>query len=165
MLTGVILVALGVLGLAVAALVWRSDPDRLDNRMFALLAAADSARSAWLGGVVLDGNSLGSEATLIPGVIGAIVVAYLSIEFVYSFPFERRAPAWMRWPLFVMMLVGLVLVLHPTTRATCHTWLTFGYFLPVFALALGLLWKNYRRLVGDRVGITIIMLAIAIRWS
>ena len=36
--TGFILIGLGILGFAVAALVWRADPDRLDNRMFALLA-------------------------------------------------------------------------------------------------------------------------------
>jgi signal transduction histidine kinase len=164
MFTGILLIGLAVLGFAVGALVLRADMGRLDNRMFALLAAADSARSAWLGGVVLDGHVLGSEATLVPGTVGSIIVGYFSIEFAYSFPFSRRAPRWLRWTALVMSLAAIVIVVNPATRPWCKSFLTWGYFVPIFAGTLWLLRANYHRLVGDGAGIPVIMAAVALRW-
>jgi signal transduction histidine kinase len=164
-MTGVILIGLSLLGFAVAALVLRADSSRLDNRMFALLSAADSTRSAIVGAVFLDGYPLASQEMLVTSTVGGIAVAYLSVEFAYSFPFDRRAPRWLRLPVLLGALASIALVLHPATRFSCDSSITFGFFLPSFLVIVGLLYANYRRLVGDRAGIAVVMLAIALRWA
>ena len=91
---GWIPLAIATVGASYAALVlrgWR----RRDNLMFGVLALTDSAMTAWRGVNVLTGSSLVSPSVLVPCMLGTIVLALITLEFVSAFP--RRSPMTWRW--------------------------------------------------------------------
>ena len=90
---GLIPLAVATIGASDAALVlrgWR----RRDNLMFGVLALTDAAMTAWRGVNVLTGGSIIAPSVLLPCMLGTIVLALLTLEFITAFP--RRAA--MRWP-------------------------------------------------------------------
>jgi hypothetical protein len=96
---GVIPLAIATIGASYAALVlrgWR----RRDNLVFGLLALTDAAMTAWRGINVLTGGSLIAPGVLVPCMVGTIVLAVFTLEFISAFP--RRCP--MTWPWRVLML-------------------------------------------------------------
>jgi signal transduction histidine kinase len=110
---GLIPLAIAAIGASYAALVlrgWR----RRDNLMFGLLALTDSAMTAWRGVNVLTGGSIVSQGVLVPCMIGTIVLALLTLEFIAPFP--RRRP--MAWPWRAAMLAwgAAAVVLAATSR-------------------------------------------------
>jgi signal transduction histidine kinase len=89
---GLIPLAVATISASYAAIVlrgWR----RRDNLMFGLLALTDAAMTAWRGINVLTGSSIISPSVLVPCMLGTIVLALLTLEFVSAFP--RRCP--MHW--------------------------------------------------------------------
>jgi hypothetical protein len=91
---GLVPLAIAAIGASYAALVlrgWR----RHDNLMFGLLALTDAAMVAWRGVNVLTGGSLISRGVLVPCMLGTVVLAVLTLEFVSAFP--RRRPMTWRW--------------------------------------------------------------------
>jgi len=91
---GLIPLAIATIGASYAAIVlrgWR----RRDNLMFGLLALTDAAMTAWRGINVLTGGSIVSPGVLVPCMLGTIVLALLTLEFVSGFP--RRCPMSWRW--------------------------------------------------------------------
>ena len=96
---GVIPLAIATIGASYAALVlrgWR----RRDNLVFGLLALTDAAMTAWRGINVLTGGSLIAPGVLVPCMLGTIVLAVFTLEFISAFP--RRCP--MTWPWRALML-------------------------------------------------------------
>ena len=86
--------AIAAIGASYAALVlrgWR----RRDNLMFGLLALTDAAMVAWRGVNVLTGGSITATSVLVPCMLGTVVLALLTLEFVTAFP-RRPAMPW-RW--------------------------------------------------------------------
>jgi len=91
---GLILLAVSAIGASYAALVlrgWR----RRDNLIFGLLALTDAAMIAWRGANVLTGSSIIMPGVLAPCMLGTIVLALLTLEFITAFP-RRPAMSW-RW--------------------------------------------------------------------
>jgi signal transduction histidine kinase len=91
---GLVPLAIAAIGASYAALVlrgWR----RRDNRMFGLLALTDALMVAWRGVNVLTGGSIIAASVLVPCMLGTVVLALLTLEFVTAFP--RRPPMSWRW--------------------------------------------------------------------
>ncbi|HEY0480889.1 MAG TPA: ATP-binding protein [Kofleriaceae bacterium] len=91
---GLIPLAIATVGASYAALVlreWR----RRDNLMFGLLALTDAAMTAWRGVNVLTGGSIISPGVLVPCMLGTVVLALITLEFVSAFP--RRRPMTWAW--------------------------------------------------------------------
>jgi signal transduction histidine kinase len=91
---GLIPLAIATVSASYAALVlrgWR----RRDNLVFGLLAMTDAAMTAWRGVNVLTGGSIIAPSVLMPCMMGTIVLALLTLEFVSAFP-RRPAMSW-RW--------------------------------------------------------------------
>jgi signal transduction histidine kinase len=96
---GLIPLAIATIGASYAALVlrgWR----RRDNLVFGMLALTDAAMTVWRGINVLTGGSIIAPGVLVPCMVGTIVLALLTLEFVSAFP--RRCP--MAWPWRAAML-------------------------------------------------------------
>src|SRR5215468_5893702 len=77
--------------------------------MFGLLALTDAAMTAWRGVNVLTGGSIIASSVLVPCMLGTVVLALLTLEFVSAFP--RRAPMRWRWraPMLVWGVAGAVI--------------------------------------------------------
>lgn len=94
MILGLVPLAIAAIGASYAALVlrgWR----RRDNLMFGLLALTDALMVAWRGVNVLTGGSIIAASVLVPCMLGTVVLALLTLEFVTAFP--RRPPMSWRW--------------------------------------------------------------------
>jgi len=91
---GLVPLAIAAIGASYAALVlrgWR----RRDNLMFGLLALTDALMVAWRGVNVLTGGSIIAASVLVPCMLGTVVLALLTLEFVTAFP--RRPAMSPRW--------------------------------------------------------------------
>ena len=91
---GLVPLAIAAIGASYAALVlrgWR----RRDNLMFGLLALTDALMVAWRGVNVLTGGSIVAASVLVPCMLGTVVLALLTLEFVTGFP--RRPAMTARW--------------------------------------------------------------------
>jgi signal transduction histidine kinase len=91
---GLVTLAIAAIGASYAALVlrgWR----RRDNLMFGLLALTDALMVAWRGVNVLTGGSILAAGVLVPCMLGTVVLALLTLEFVAAFP--RRPAMTARW--------------------------------------------------------------------
>jgi signal transduction histidine kinase len=101
---GLVPLAIAAVGASYAALVlrgWR----RRDNLMFGLLALTDALMVAWRGINVLTGGSITAASVLVPCMLGTVVLALLTLEFVTAFP-RRPAMSW-RWRA-VMLVWGAI---------------------------------------------------------
>jgi len=160
----VLFFAVGILGFAFAAVIYRADPRRFDNRVFALLGLANSITSAYAGILVLAGYRMTDAFTLRTCSAIIIAIAYFSVEFGYSFPLNRPLPGRWRAPLLGVSLLALVLVLHPATSASAMSHISTFYFLPMFVLMVFLLMRNLRSVSGDRTAIYLVVGGIIFRW-
>jgi signal transduction histidine kinase len=95
MIAGVLLLAIAAIGAAYGGLVIRAAPDRRDNVVFGALAISDAVMITWRAINVLTGERIVSEAVTIPCSLGTMVMAILTIDFLYAFP--RRPPMSWRW--------------------------------------------------------------------
>jgi signal transduction histidine kinase len=162
---GYLLLALALVGASFSLLVLRADPTRWDNRIFAAMIFIDAMMEATRGAHLLDGQPITNEAVQLWCMSGSIAISYLTIEFVYSFPFNRRLPAIQRWALLIGSAAAAFLAFHPSTTRwfRSHSYL---YFVPIFVVTIYHLLQNYRRLSGRaHAGIPWIMLAVAVRWT
>jgi signal transduction histidine kinase len=166
MILAYLLIVLAVLGGSVALIVLRGDPKRWDNRVFAAMLLVDALTELLRGVEMFRGQQLTDAAVLHSCHVGSIIVAYFTIEFVYSYPFDRRMPRRARWPLMFFTLLTAIAAVHPALRSTFAPWTTYFYFLPYFAATLVLLFRNHQRLEHNEqiIGIRFVMLAVALRW-
>ena len=95
MIGGLLTLAIAAVGAAYGGLVIRADPKRRDNLVFGVLAMTDAAMILWRGVNVLSGQSIVSTSVTVPCAIGTVVMALITIEFMWSFP--RRPPMRWRW--------------------------------------------------------------------
>ncbi len=95
MIPGLLLLAIAAIGAAYGGLVIRAAPDRRDNLVFGVLAMTDAVMITWRAINVLTGERIVSDAVTIPCSLGTMVMAVLTIEFLYGFP--RRPPMRWRW--------------------------------------------------------------------
>jgi signal transduction histidine kinase len=95
MVGGLLTLVIAAVGAAYGALVIRAAPGRRDNLLFGVLAITDAAMILWRGVNVLSGQSIVSPSVTLPCSIGTVVMALITIEFLWSFP--RRPPMRWRW--------------------------------------------------------------------
>jgi signal transduction histidine kinase len=86
---------ISAIGFAYGALVIKAAPTRRDNVVFGVLAMTDAAMILWRGVSVLSGESIVSSTVTVPCAVGTIVMALITMEFLWSFP--RRPPMKWRW--------------------------------------------------------------------
>jgi signal transduction histidine kinase len=162
---GALLILIGVLGFAFAAMVLRADPKRWDNRVFAVLVFIDATMAVTRGGAILSGAAIMDRRLTDPMAGISFLLVLLTVEFAWSYPFSRRAP----WPLRIatILVTGAAALLYflPSTRPDFQPVITYLYFTPNFILILSLLIRNFRRLDrGERMPIALVMIAVAFRW-
>jgi len=93
MIPGLLLLAIAAVGAAYGGLVIRAAPTRRDNVVFGALALSDAAMITWPAINVPTGERIVSEAATLPCTLGTMVMAVLTLDFLYAFPGQ---PA-MRW--------------------------------------------------------------------
>jgi signal transduction histidine kinase len=102
---GLVPLAIAAIGASYAALVlrgWR----RRDNLMFGLLALTDALMVAWRGVNVLTGGSIIAASVLVPCMLGTVVLALLTLEFVSAFPRRPAMPPRWRAAMLVWGAIG-----------------------------------------------------------
>ena len=160
----VLLFVIGSLGIGFAAVVYRADPRRLDNRLFALIAGIDAATAFARALFVSQGYALSD--TIVLQVVTALsaAIAAATLEFAFSFPFSRRVPRWARC--VNLTAAGLAITWSLVSPVTAH-WICEAYFLPAFAANLFLLRGNYRRVKGraNASALKLVIVALALRWT
>src|SRR5688500_9457844 len=165
MLLAYMLLVIAVLGASVAAIVLRADPKRWDNRLFAAMAFVDAFTAGLRGVEILAGRGLTDLAVLRTCHISSIWIAYLTIEFAYSYPFNRRLPGQTRAAVLAGTTFTTVLCVLPHTAAMFTPYTTFFYFLPYFVATLVLLGRNLKRVQESSIGIRLVMASLAMRWA
>ncbi len=105
MIAGVLLLAIAAVGAAYGGLVIRAAPDRRDNVVFGALAISDAMMITWRAINVLTGERIISHAVTIPCSLGTMVMATLTMDFLYAFP---RRPA-MRWRWRVLLIAWAII--------------------------------------------------------
>jgi signal transduction histidine kinase len=141
--------------------VYRADPGRWDNKMFAGLAVVDAITAAMRALLVFEGHPLFDPVNVRASGCETLI-GFFTIEFAYSFPFSRPTPRWARAVNLAASVAALVLFY---ALGTASTWLTYGYFLPAFVVTVLLLVRNYRRVSGARsTAVRVVMLALGLRW-
>jgi signal transduction histidine kinase len=144
--------------------VLRAEPRRWDNRVFAAMALGDATLSAYRGLAVMSGHSLVELDVVANNTRAAFVMAWLSIEFAYSFPFSRPAPARIRVPTVIAVGAMLGLSAIPATKLFAITSWSYLLILPAFVVMVALLARNLRRANDDRIAIIMVMGALVFRW-
>ena len=160
---GFVALLIAAIGAAYAGLVIRAAPHRRDNVMFGLLAATDAAMTAWRGVNALSGVHIIDASCLMPCAIGTIVMALLSMEFMFSFPRQRAMP----WPWRIAMLAwaGVAVWTVVATKlgpTSIYVNTEVVFFLPATAVTLLLGARAWRR-TADRAA-HIVIAALAFRW-
>jgi signal transduction histidine kinase len=148
---------------AFGVVVLRADPKRWDNQMFAGLAIVDGLTAALRALVIFDGHTLWDLAGIRCASFEALI-GWFTIEFAYSFPFSTPAPRWLRAvALTASLAAGLALGVEPEWAAR---WIAYAYFMPVFAVTVYLLVRNYQRVSGAQSpAVRTIMIALGLRWA
>jgi signal transduction histidine kinase len=162
-----LLLLLSVLGVTLAALVLRAAPRRHDHRFFAALVLVDSLMAAARGLLLIAGHALTDGVAKQTATAFGVLTAYLSLEFAYSFPFDRRPSRVFRATAAGIALLGLGLALHPASWEWFWGVGSYAYFLSYFAVTITFLFRNYRELSkrGELAGIPLVMSAVGIRWA
>jgi len=160
---GFVALLIAAIGAAYAGLVIRAAPHRRDNVLFGLLAATDAAMTAWRGVNALAGVPIVDATCLMPCAIGTIVMAVLSMEFMFSFPRQRA----MAWPWRIAMHVWAAVAIWTVvvtklgvTPIYINTELVF--FLPATAVTLLLGARAWRRTTDNAA--KVVIAALAFRW-
>ncbi|MEP6866457.1 MAG: ATP-binding protein [Deltaproteobacteria bacterium] len=160
---GFIALLIAAIGAAYAGLVIRAAPHRRDNVMFGLLAATDAATTAWRGVNALSGVPIVDASCLMPCAIGTIVMALLSIEFMYSFPRQRAMP----WPWRAAMLAWAGVAVWTVVRTklgptSIYVNTEIVFFLPATLVTLLLGARAWRRTTENAAHVVIA--ALGFRW-
>ncbi|MEO6774223.1 MAG: ATP-binding protein [Kofleriaceae bacterium] len=160
---GIVALLIAAIGAAYAGLVIRAAPHRRDNILFGLLAATDAAMTAWRGVNAIAGVPIIDASCLMPCAIGTIVMALLSMEFMFSFP-RRRAMPW-RWR--GAMLVWAAAAMWTVVRTHLGTTPIYldtevVFFLPATAVTLLLGARAWRRTTDNAAHVVIA--ALGFRW-
>ena len=165
MIGALIIFVIAAIGFAYGALVIKAAPTRRDNVVFGVLAITDALMILWRGVNVLSGESIVSHAVAVPCGLGTIVMALITMEFLWSFP--RRAP--MRWPLRIALIawgaIGVICVASAdsSTVAGSFRLAQYTFYLPATGVVF-LLGAIARRRTEERVARVIIAM-LWFRWG
>ncbi|HEU4734724.1 MAG TPA: ATP-binding protein [Kofleriaceae bacterium] len=163
---GLIPLAISTVGASYAALVlrgWR----RRDNLMFGLLALTDAGMTVWRGVNVLTGGSIIAPGVLVPCMIGTILLALLTLEFITGFP--RRAPMSWRWRAAMLAwgAVGAAVCVWGVDPAELHEAGTLSaelvFFIPATLLVLALGARAYSH--TTRRDARVVIAVLWFRWG
>jgi signal transduction histidine kinase len=163
---GLIPLAVAMIGASYAVLVLRGGRRR-DNVVFGLLALTDAAMTAWRGVNVLTGGSIVAVGVLVPCMLGTIVLALITLEFVSAFP--RRAPMswWWRGAMLAWGAAALVLcvtTVDPTDlQDRKNALVEVGFFTPATLLIFVLGARSFARTRDRDARVVIAMLWF--RWA
>jgi signal transduction histidine kinase len=164
-LGGLLLVLIAAIGAAYGGVVIRAAPKRRDNVMFGLLAMTDASMILWRAVNVLTGEPITSPAVTLPCALGTMVMAVITMDFLWSFP--RRPPMKWRWRLIlVAWAIGgaLITACVDTGKAWDSVRLSeFVYFAPstIVVFLIGL--RAWNRST-DRAARTVIAM-LWFRWG
>jgi signal transduction histidine kinase len=149
-------------GAAFAWVIYRADPRRWDNRVFAAIVALDACMSVLRMVVVAQGGSLTEVPVMrLCGSISSLQ-AYLVFEFAWAFPGRPEAPRWARLAVLAATL-GNVLWMNLTDWFSTYT--TFVFFMPLFLGTMALLFRSYRRATrADAAAVRLVIVAMLARW-
>jgi len=158
----VLLFVIGAFGIGFAAVVYRADPTRHDNRLFAVVGAIDAVTAFARALLVWQGHQLSDLiVTRVNTVLQALIAAVI-IAFAWSFPFSRKLP---RWAVVLDVVALFTVVPFVVADAAIGRWVSVTYFLPTMFVTIWLLVRQYRRVTGaDVVAVRMVMIALILRW-
>jgi signal transduction histidine kinase len=159
---GLVPLAIATVGASYAALVlrgWR----RRDNLIFGLLVLTDAAMTAWRGINALTGGSLVEDGVLVPCMLGTIVLAVLTLEFITAFP--RRRPMSWRWRAATLAWAAVtVAIVLATPELNPTNWIAeVVFFIPVGLVVFVLGARAYRATTQRDARVVIAM--VWFRWA
>ena len=138
-MTGLLHVLTGSLGVAFALLIFRADPKRHDNRAFAVLGLLDATMALFRGTAGVLGSDIADIIVLFPCALLAPFLGWATLEFAWSFPFNRPMP-W-RWRVPVMLATfGAVATLAFGNSVTANNLTNALFFIPATASS----WRRSR---------------------
>jgi signal transduction histidine kinase len=155
---------IGSLVLGFSLLILRANPQRWDNRAFALLGALDAAVALFRGVALVHGVDLADRSVMWPCAAMSPLLAWWSLEFTYSFPFSRPMPWRWRAPLLAATAAAVTLVAGFADRPWATPVAEVAFFIPMMLVMVRLAWRSLRRHTGDRFGVRLVLFAILFRW-
>lgn len=162
-MNGVIHLLIGSLGAAFSLLILRADPARHDNRAFAVLGMLDATMTLFRGIAGVFGSNIAAATIIYPCALLAPFLAWASLEFAWSFPFNRPLP-W-RWRLPILIFTAAAVTVMAAGKSVAASNLAnTAFFIPATALMVYWLARNVRRVEGDRFGARLVFAALLLRW-
>jgi signal transduction histidine kinase len=162
-LLALLLFLTGCLGVSWAVVVYRADPRRWDNRVFAAIGAIDAAMAFLRAFAVYGGTSLIEVGLGRWCAVLSIALSWLTIELAYSFPRSKPAPTWLRLLVLLCCTVSCGFLVAPGWRSYMLA-ISFVFFLPMFALTVALLWRTYRQTGLRSAPVRLVLIAVVMRW-
>ena len=151
-----------ILNAAFALVIYRADPRRWENRVFAAICAIDACASVLRVLYVVQGVSLTEPDVL--RTCGALssLQGYLVFELAWAFPSGAPAP---RGPRVAVLTAtfGNISGMYLTSWYSAVT--TYVFFMPLFVVTMALLFRSYRRASPGTVGaVRLVVFALVVRW-
>ncbi len=159
----ILFIMIGSLGVAFSALILRADPHRHDNRAFAVLGLLDATMALFRGTATIHGADIAETAVLLPCALMAPFLAWATLEFAWSFPFNRPLPWRWRVPI-ALATVATVGLLGGGKSAHTSNLANALFFIPATVLMIVWQVRNLRRVEGDRTGPKLVVAALMLRW-
>jgi len=161
---GLLLLAIAAVGAAYGGLVIRAAPKRRDNVVFGALALSDALMITWRAINVLTGERIVSESVTLPCSLGTMIMALLSMEFLYAFP--GRKP--LRWSWRVPLIVWTTacasyIALAHTTAAEKFRVAEMVFYGPATTLIFVLAYRALKQTQERAARVVILMLCF--RWG
>src|SRR6266540_152207 len=104
-MNGILFILVSSLGVAFAALILRADPRRHDNRAFFVLGLLDATMALFRGTAAFTGYHISEVSVLLPCAAIAPFLGWASLEFAWSFPFNRPLPWRWRVPIGIATVI------------------------------------------------------------
>ena len=161
-MNGVLHIIIGSLGVAFALLIFRADPQRHDNRAFALLGLLDATMALFRGISAVHGAGIADFTVMLPCAMVAPLLGWASLEFAWSFPFNRPLPWRWRVPIALATFATVVAIMLGGEKIRNLT--NAFFFIPATLFMVWFQIRNLRRLRGDRLGVKLVVAALVLRW-
>jgi signal transduction histidine kinase len=156
---------LTLFGVLFSFAILHAAPTRWDNRVFAVAGLLDAVQNGYRAVRFLGGHPVvDPDAQIVCGLIG-FPLAALTVEFAWSFPFDRPAPAKLRLPVWAWTSFAFGVTVIPSFRVAHPEWQALFHSMPLFLLAAALFWRNLRAATGDRGAIRLVAIAFTLRWG